>query len=233
MKAKKKNRFLTFIFSCMPGAGEMYMGFMNRGVSMMLLFVLTIVVSVWLEQAALMAVCIVEWFYSFFYVNHLASLSDMEFAMVEDKSIFAVQGFQMPEADGFVNKYSKGIACALIFLGGCFLWNTFARILSRILPGQFNFIARAMRVVGDYLPSIAIGFAIIYLGVKMIEGKKVELVSRVQEEENKPYESYETNNAYVAHETHEPMEPQEADGDKAVQDSEKKTGMQEENREGM
>ena len=34
MKTKKKNRFFTFIFSCMPGAGEMYMGFMNRGVSM-------------------------------------------------------------------------------------------------------------------------------------------------------------------------------------------------------
>ena len=29
MKTKKKNRFLTFCFSMMPGAAEMYMGFMR------------------------------------------------------------------------------------------------------------------------------------------------------------------------------------------------------------
>lgn len=176
MKTKKKNRFLTFIVSCMPGAGEMYMGFMNRGVSMMLLFVATIVVSVWIEQAAIMALCVVEWFFSFFYVNHLASLSDEEFATVEDKSIFETAGLWMPETQSFVDKYSKTIAYILIFLGGCFLWNTLARIVSWILPEQLKFISRAMRVVGDYLPSIAIGLGIIFLGIKMLEGKKVEVV---------------------------------------------------------
>lgn len=185
MKTKKKNRFFTFIVSCMPGAGEMYMGFMNRGVSMMLLFVMTVVISVWIEQAAIMALCVVEWFFSFFYVNHLASLSDEEFAKVEDKSIFGIAGLQMPEAESFVYKYNKAIACILIFLGGCFLWNTFARILSWILPAQLDFISRAMRVIGDYLPSIAIGFGIIFLGIKMLEGKKVEVVWDGQVKEDK------------------------------------------------
>ncbi len=183
MKTKKKNRFFTFIFSCMPGAGEMYMGFMNRGVSMMLLFILTIVVSVWIEQAAILAICVVEWFFSFFYVNHLASLNDEEFAMVEDKSIFGTAGLHLPETQDFVYKYNKAIACVLIFLGCCFLWNTFARILSWILPEQLNFISRTMRVLGDYLPSIAIGFGIIFLGFKMLEGKKIEVVPNVQENE--------------------------------------------------
>ena len=233
MKTKKKNRFFTFIFSCMPGAGEMYMGFMNRGVSMMLLFVLTIVISVWLEQAVLMAICIVEWFFSFFYVNHIASLNDEEFAMVKDISIFETVGLQLPGVHEAVNKYSKVIACIMIFLGGCFLWNTFARILSWMLPDRFNFISRTMRVIGNYLPSIAIGFGIIYLGLRMLEGKKVEVVSRVQATEDKPYKSYETNEPYKAHETHGQVEPKEADVTKAVQDSEKKPGMQEENREGM
>ena len=27
----KKNAFLTFIFGCMPGAGQMYFGYMKRG----------------------------------------------------------------------------------------------------------------------------------------------------------------------------------------------------------
>ncbi len=29
----KKNGFLTFIFACIPGAGQMYYGYMQRGLS--------------------------------------------------------------------------------------------------------------------------------------------------------------------------------------------------------
>ena len=36
----KKNAFWRFIFSLMPGAGEMYMGFLKMGVSIMGLFLL-------------------------------------------------------------------------------------------------------------------------------------------------------------------------------------------------
>ena len=40
MMRHKKNRFWTFLFSLFPGAGEMYMGFMKQGVSLMTLFLL-------------------------------------------------------------------------------------------------------------------------------------------------------------------------------------------------
>ncbi|NBJ94919.1 hypothetical protein [Parablautia muri] len=243
MKTTKKNRFFTFIWSCMPGAGEMYMGFMNRGVSMMLLFIMTIVVSIWIAQAAIMALCVVEWFFSFFYVNHLASLSDEEFAKVEDKSILGLAGLQMSEAEGLVHKYNKVIACILIFLGGCFLWNTFAEIVSWILPEQFKIISRTMRVIGNCLPSIAIGFGIIFLGIKMLEGKKVEIVSSGQLKEDKTVKEDITFKESVASEgaqedvngekfenfskTDEVKGPNASGG---MQDSEEK---QEEKREGM
>lgn len=35
---RKKRGFWTFCFSLIPGAGEMYLGFMKRGLSMMCLF---------------------------------------------------------------------------------------------------------------------------------------------------------------------------------------------------
>ena len=35
---KKKSGFWTFLFSWIPGAGEMYMGFMRMGISLMILF---------------------------------------------------------------------------------------------------------------------------------------------------------------------------------------------------
>ncbi len=74
MKTKKKNRFLTFCFSALPGAAEMYMGFMKMGVSLMLLFFLVCILSAWLYQGALVMIAIVVWFYSFFHANHLAGL---------------------------------------------------------------------------------------------------------------------------------------------------------------
>ena len=35
---KQKHGFWVFIFSLIPGAGEMYMGFKKQGISIMLLF---------------------------------------------------------------------------------------------------------------------------------------------------------------------------------------------------
>ena len=35
---RKKSRFLVFILSFIPGAGEMYMGFMKQGVTLMAVF---------------------------------------------------------------------------------------------------------------------------------------------------------------------------------------------------
>ena len=40
----KKSRFWVFVFSFLPGAGEMYMGFMKMGLSLMLGFMLTVAV---------------------------------------------------------------------------------------------------------------------------------------------------------------------------------------------
>ena len=34
MKQQKKSKFFTFMFSFIPGAAEMYMGFMKQGVSL-------------------------------------------------------------------------------------------------------------------------------------------------------------------------------------------------------
>lgn len=179
MKTKKKNRFFTFIASCIPGAGQMYMGFMKMGVSMMMVFVLTIIIAIWINQGVLASICVVEWFYSFFQANHLASLSDEEFSQVKDEYLFGLDA--LPGAKIFVGKYNKLIAYALIFVGGCFLWDTLANLLSWILPEQLRFIYRSMRYVGNYAPSILIGCGIIFLGVKMLGGKKVETFSGGQE----------------------------------------------------
>lgn len=172
MKTKKKNRFFTFCVSCIPGAGEMYMGFMKMGLSMMLMFAFTIVAATWTQQGVIACFCVVEWFYCFFYANHLASLNDEEFDKIKDEYLFGLDA--LPGSKAFVEKYHKWIAYGLIIIGISLLWGTMTDLLVSVLPEQYRFITRFMWRVGNYIPSILIGCGIIFLGVKLIGGKKME-----------------------------------------------------------
>lgn len=173
MKTKKKNRFLTFCFSCLPGAAEMYMGFMKTGVSMMLLFFAVIMLSIWLNQGVIVMIGVVVWFYSFFHANHLAGLSDEDFAAVKDDYVLGMEG--IPGVRSIVEKHYKWVAGLLIFIGVCFLWNSMEDVLRAILPEMYQFIPRMMWRIGNYIPSLVIGVAIIFVGIKMIKGKEASL----------------------------------------------------------
>ena len=114
MKTKKKSRFLSFCFSFLPGAAEMYMGFMKTGMSLMLVFFLLIAFSGWIQQTIIVLFDVVVWFYGFFHANHLAGLSDEEFAQVEDEYIFGMESFLGTK--GYVEKHQKWVAYGLIFV---------------------------------------------------------------------------------------------------------------------
>lgn len=181
MKTKKKSRFLTFCFSLMPGAAEMYMGFMKMGLSLMLLFVMIIMLATWLVQGVMAALAVVVWFYSFFHANHLASLNDDEFNEVKDEYLFGMDS--LPGIDEFVKKNRKWIAYLLIFLGVCFLWNSMANLLRHVLPEEYAFISRIMWRIGDYVPSLLVGIGIVVLGIQMLRGKTAEEWKEIESRE--------------------------------------------------
>ncbi|MGN1180267.1 MAG: hypothetical protein ACI4SD_03550 [Suilimivivens sp.] len=178
MKAKKKSKFLTFCFSLIPGAGEMYMGFMRMGVSLMLLFILSLLIPSVLRLDSFTVVAIVVWFYGFFHANHLVSLSDEEFDGVKDEYLLGVGA--LAEGRDFVAKYHKWVAGILIVAGVLLLWNTFTDIAYRFLP---QVISDTMRVIGNYAPRILVAVAIIFIGVKMIQGRKEQLANLEQRTE--------------------------------------------------
>ena len=70
---RKKSKGWTFIFSLLPGAGEMYMGFMKQGVSIMGLFFATIAVAATLNIGPLTIVLPIIWCYSFFNVHNIGN----------------------------------------------------------------------------------------------------------------------------------------------------------------
>ena len=181
MKAKKKNRFLTFCFSCMPGAGEMYMGFLKTGLSLMSIFLLSIFgLSYFRFEEFAVVIGVTMWFYSFFHANHLASLSDEEFAEVKDRYLFAGEDFGGQIA--WASKYQKVLAGLLIAAGVILLWNTATDLARNFLP---EYIWKIMYTVGDYVPRVVVAILIMIVGVKMILGRKAQLAQNIIENEQK------------------------------------------------
>ena len=55
----KKNGILTLLFACIPGAGQMYQGYMKRGLSLITMFCLFIILGSTTGLDALVVGCIV------------------------------------------------------------------------------------------------------------------------------------------------------------------------------
>ena len=174
MTTKKKSRFLTFCFSLLPGAGEMYMGFMKAGVSLMLLFVFAIMIPVFLRLDELVVLAVVVWFYSFFHANHLASLNDEEFAKVEDQYLYGLD--TLSGGKDFVAKYRKWVAVILILVGSLLLWNSVMDLLRDLLRNTLpSVIYNVLNKIGYFIPRVLAAVLIIVAGGKMIGGRKQQL----------------------------------------------------------
>lgn len=181
---KKKSAFLTFCFSLLPGAGQMYMGFMKRGISLMSSFFLLIFLSVWLNLGPLLLVAPIIWFFAFFDTHNLRSMPDDKFYSFQDDYIV------MPEVakkgmQSIIGKYRNAIAVVLIAIGFTLLWNNTFYIFEAYLPSYLTII---LYKLGHNFPQILIGIAIIALGIILIRGKKLDLDTARTDE---PYEERE------------------------------------------
>lgn len=167
---KQKNGFWSFIFSLLPGAGEMYMGFMKQGLSIMVIFWLLIALGSMLSMGVFLYGLPLLWFFSFFNVLNLRSLSEEEFYNKTDDYIFHLDSF-ITEKKDIAKKYRTIFASILIFIGLSILWNNFYSIFYRIFPGYTWLVS----FIGDSIPQIVVGAVIIWVGITMIRGKKKEL----------------------------------------------------------
>ncbi|WP_167957505.1 hypothetical protein [Anaerosporobacter faecicola] len=167
---QKKSRFWTFCFSFIPGAAEMYMGFMKMGLSLMLIFFGLFAVGVTIELGPLMFLLVVAWFYSFFHAHNLAGMSDEEFYAVEDTYLFPTGE---NESHGeYLRTYRKPVAFVLIAVGCMMLWRSCMSLFIGFLPDELYY---SVQRFSYRLPQLFVGILIIYLGVIMIRGKKVQI----------------------------------------------------------
>lgn len=169
---RKKNGFFTFCFSLLPGAGEMYMGFMKMGVSLMSLFFLTLLMGDMVLNDFMFFGAIIVWFYSFFHVHNLAGLPDEMFCEVKDTYLLPFVG-QEYESLKITKTFRRVAAVILIVIGTSSLLKSLYYIIANYLPESVRGILDDFSFY--YLPRLVFSIAVILLGIYMIRGKKRQL----------------------------------------------------------
>ena len=173
MKQKKKNKFYTFLLSFVPGAAEMYMGFMKMGFSIMLLFMISAFGVLTISNAIFMYIALLMWFYGFFHARNLVACEEEEFCKIEDDFIWTplLAGQNIQISNPALRKAAAGI---LIVFGTVMLWQNVSALLYRWIP---EYLWEILAPIVESVPEIVIALIIIYIGVRMIKGKKEELIS--------------------------------------------------------
>lgn len=153
---RKKSKFMAFLWSLIPGAGEMYLGFFKQGASLMTAFWALLGISGFLQLGFLTFLTPIIWFYSFFHTNNLNSMPDDEFyAMEED---YIIHFNDITSNKSAIKKYRKVLAGCLIFFGVSILWNNFSRLLFGYLLPTLNLTESATRMI-HYIANSKIGRA--------------------------------------------------------------------------
>lgn len=170
---RKKNGFFTFIWSFMPGAAEMYMGFMKCGLSLMILFfagfALVFLTNYFTDVMLLIPAII--WFYSFFHARNLAACSEEMLQTMDDDFIWDSFG------TGSKTKITspvlrKWTAVILLVVGASMLWRNLRNVIANLIPERYW---DAIWPFVDDVPQIAIALLIIAIGIGLIIGKKKEV----------------------------------------------------------
>lgn len=173
----RRNGFLNFLFSLCPGAGQMYQGYMKRGLSLIVAFVVPIMVGASLLPV-LMTFSAVVYMYSFFdSINLRAQIREYEAGLRSElpEDDFLVH---LNLAQGDLQKLLSGkthlIGWGLVILGVSGLYTTLVNPLLRDLVSLLgdSYLARLLRDILYAVPQIAVGVIFVMVGFWLIKGGK-------------------------------------------------------------
>ena len=176
---KKRNKFFTWLCSFLPGAAEMYMGFMKYGVSLMGLFFLSIMIpSVLRLSDVFIMIAALVWFYGFFHARSLAAYDDGPLYELQDRFIWEdwCGGLKLEISSPVLRKWASIV---LIVIGVAMLWGTLEDVLYRLIP---HHLWDVLSPVVDMVPQVVVAALMILIGVKLIQGKKEALEDHGRED---------------------------------------------------
>ena len=164
----RKSRFLIFLSSLLPGAGEMYLGMMKTGVVTMSAFFGVILIAAFLRFEYILLALPVLWFYSFFNVHNHKNFAPEWLKQKDDRMFSGTDGFFEGRLKSVFEKRHKIIGIVLIAFGGYALFDNFVSPflydLRDLVPSLYTLLRN--------LPTLLVSIAIIVLGVYLLRGKK-------------------------------------------------------------
>ena len=157
----KKNGFLTFIFACIPGAGQMYYGYMQRGLSLITMFIVCFIVGAIINPLA--ALAIIVWMYSFFdtydLVRHLAAGDPKE------DGLLLIGNFD--DVKKLIPQHTKLVGWGLIGFG---VWAMYDLLIGnwvyRILTNMLGY-GYAWDIING-IPNLVVGGLLVFAGFKLL-----------------------------------------------------------------
>ena len=168
----KKNGILTLLFAFVPGAGQMYQGYMKRGLSLITLFCVGIMAGVLLLEPLAIPALIV-WMYSFFDTFNLRAQIIAENAPADDYLVHI--NWKDKRMQDFMMDSHKLLGWGLIALGGLVAYeNIIMRVFGDVMWrwGQNNPVFRAIYLMLDELPQIVACVALVVCGLWLVRGPK-------------------------------------------------------------
>ena len=133
-----RNGFLLFISSCLSGCGQMYQGYMKRGLSLLLAFCLVLFASTYFYLGALALFLPVIWLYAFFDSYALRSQLAAGTAP-EDAFLFGLSDMDSKRLGELLRKRHSLIGWALVAVGVYMLYDMLlepaGRSLLRLVRG--------------------------------------------------------------------------------------------------
>lgn len=172
----RKNGFLTFCFSFIPGAGQMYQGYMKRGVSVMLIFISSIVIAVMTRVPIFGMLAPIVYAYAFFDTFNLrSSIIDNQINqsnLKEDGYIWKdfIEENIKEKNNNITNSKNKYIGALLLIIGTYILLINIMNLISRTT--ELEWLYRSIKRIIEYLPSVIISLISIGIGIRLILGKR-------------------------------------------------------------
>lgn len=154
----KKSSFLTFCFSFIPGAGQMYQNYMKRGLSLMCLAGVLLILATMTETVIFVIPFLVVMAYSFFDTYNIRNAIGTEEQLKDD---YLLKGINFDSL-----KNNKLLGIGIILIGGYILLNNI--LYGIAIDTDIQILIDTIRVIRNYLPSIIVSAITIGAGVKML-----------------------------------------------------------------
>lgn len=165
-----KNGILTFLFAFFPGAGQMYQGYMKRGLSLVTMFCL-LCMGFFLGPLGLAS--LIVWMYSFFDTFNLRAQLSTDTAPEDDYLIHLdPEDRRMRQ---LLKESHKLLGWALITLGVMvFYQSVIMQTLGELFwkLGKNSAVFSALYRVLDSLPEVVVCAALVVCGVWLVRGPR-------------------------------------------------------------